>query len=100
MDDWDAANYNGQRLIKFTEGNKTILDKSKAALNLDDHQMQTLVEYLKSHYPEATIKPLEDIQALEKKENKGGSGFKPLSFLRRVVGAGKANHSSGAIGEK
>ena len=65
MDDWDAANYNGNRLIKFIEGSEIILNKAKAALNLEDDQMKSLIEYLKQHYPEATLKPIEEIEAEE-----------------------------------
>jgi len=51
-EDWYAAKYNGSRLIKIAEENKTILANAKTLLSINDAQVGVLVKYLKSNYPE------------------------------------------------
>ena len=65
MDDWVSAKYNGKRLIKFVNDNKTIIDKAKKILKLNDFQMEYLTLYLKQNYPKAFIRNTEASPKIE-----------------------------------
>ena len=36
IDEWKAANYNGTRLIRMIQDSKTVNDKAKILLNIDE----------------------------------------------------------------
>lgn len=53
--DWDAAKYNGTRLVKILEKSDIISKKAAEVLKLDAKQMEFLASYLGSHFPTAKL---------------------------------------------
>ena len=56
VDKWKETKLAGPRLIKIIENNKTVCTNIKEVLCLSDDQLTLLAEYLKTHFPKATIK--------------------------------------------
>ena len=52
VQDWDALKFNGPKLVKIADKNKTTLANIKKLLKMNDGQIDVLVKHLKANNPE------------------------------------------------